>query len=119
MTELSIPGAVVVWVRDGKVSYAAGYGLANRETGTAIDVEATVFRVASVSKFFTALCALRLAEDGKLDLEADVNEYVPVLHVGTAALGRVTPSSLIVHTGGFDERLLGYLTFYEGPLFVK
>ena len=110
LKELGIPGAVIVWVRDGAVRHATGYGMANRATAAPVDYEQTVFRLASVSKLFTALCALQLAETGKLDLDTDVNRYLQGMHVGSEEFGPVTPSRLLVHTGGVDERLLGYLT---------
>lgn len=69
-------GYAVGLVRDGKVVFAKGYGLADREKKIAVD-RRTLFRWASVSKTVTAVAAMQLVEQGKLDLDRDVREYVP------------------------------------------
>src|SRR5579884_3030147 len=68
--------AAFVLVKDGKVIFSKGYGYANLEKQTPVNPDRTVFRVASVSKVFTATAVMQLAESGKLDLNRDVNLYL-------------------------------------------
>lgn len=70
------PGCAVSVVRDGEVVHTHGYGMASLEHGVPITTR-TAFDVASMSKQFTALAAALLAEDGRLDLDADVLTYLP------------------------------------------
>jgi CubicO group peptidase (beta-lactamase class C family) len=106
MERLSIPGAAMVVVRDGKVFFLKGYGFADREKDVTVDPAKTLFRIGSVSKPLTALAALQQVERGKLELDADINTYLdfPVPQKdGTA----VTLASLLTHTSGFEERRIG------------
>jgi len=70
------PGCSLGIVRDGHLIYERGYGMANLEHGIPIDA-ATVFRIASVSKQFTAMSALLLEQDGALSLDDDIRNYLP------------------------------------------
>ena len=72
------PGCAVAVMRDGRVIYTRGYGMANLDHDIVI-TPSTVFHVASVSKQFTAAAILLLAQDGKLSLDDDVRKYVPEL----------------------------------------
>jgi CubicO group peptidase (beta-lactamase class C family) len=70
------PGAAVLVMEKDRILFDRGYGLADLETGTAIDGN-TFFNIASVSKQFTAVAVLQLAEKGLLDPEAPVPDYFP------------------------------------------
>ena len=70
------PGAAVLVMEKDRILFDKGYGLADLETGTAIDGN-TFFNIASVSKQFTAVAVLQLAEKGLLDPEAPVTDYFP------------------------------------------
>jgi CubicO group peptidase (beta-lactamase class C family) len=72
------PGCALAVVRNGALAYARGYGSANLEQGLPI-TRHTVFDIGSVSKQFTALSIVLLAQDGKLSLDDDVRRYVPEL----------------------------------------
>ena len=76
MAERHIPGAVLIVVQDGKVLLSKGYGFANREKRIPMGPETTVVRIGSVSKLFIATAVMQLAEQGQLDLHADVNRYL-------------------------------------------
>ncbi len=108
MKEFSVPGAAVAVVRDGRVEHLAGYGCANLERSVPVDPQVTVFHVASVSKPFVALAALRLAERRKVDLHADVNRYLRGMQVPTGWNRPVTLHDLLTHTAGFEESIVGY-----------
>lgn len=91
-------GAVLV-ARDGEVLLDKGYGLANREWAVPNDGE-TKFRLASVSKQFTAAAVLLLSERGAVDIDAPVKTYLPD---APAAWDRVTVRHLLTHTSGVPD----------------
>jgi CubicO group peptidase (beta-lactamase class C family) len=70
------PGCSLGIVRDGRLIYERGYGMANLEHHIPITPD-TVFRIASVSKQFTAMSLLLLAQDGALSLDDDIRDYLP------------------------------------------
>src|SRR5690606_14459078 len=72
-----IAGAVVVVVGGGDVVLAKGYGYSDLEARTPVDPDTTLFRPGSVSKLFTWTAVMQLVEQGRIDLDADVNEYLP------------------------------------------
>ena len=71
-------GLAVGILLDGELAYARGFGVRDLETATPIDGD-TVFRIASMTKSFTALSILKLRDEGKLSLDAPVAEYLPEL----------------------------------------
>lgn len=94
------PGCAVGVVRDGKMLYSHGYGLADVEHGVPI-TPATVFHVASMSKQFTAMAIHLLAQDRKLSLDDDVRKYLPELH----DFGKtITIRHLLYHTSGLRDQ---------------
>src|SRR5262245_20274422 len=100
------PGAVAIVVKDGAVVYQRGYGYADPRTGRPVDPETTLIRVASISKLFTATAVMLLVEQGKLDLDADVNGYLVGVQVPPAFGAPVTLRQLLTHTAGFDDSFL-------------
>ena len=71
-----IPGAVVVVVKDGQVVTQRGYGFADVAKGRRVDPSTTLFRPGSISKLFTWTAVMQQVEQGKLNLDADVNQYL-------------------------------------------
>jgi CubicO group peptidase (beta-lactamase class C family) len=98
-----IAGAVVVVVKDGKVLTERGYGYADVKTQKPVDPEATLFRPGSVSKLFTWTAVMQLVEQGKLDLDKDVNGYLD-FKIPPKDGKPVTLRNLMTHTPGFEER---------------
>lgn len=92
------PGAAVMVIEDGEVVHRAGYGYANLEERTPIDAD-TAFRLASVSKQFTAMAVMLLAEEGRLAFDDPVSRYLPQL----SPYSGVTVRHLMTHTGGLPE----------------
>lgn len=103
-----IPGAAVSVVRGGEVLVAKGYGQADVEAEEPVVADETLFRIASTSKLFTATAVMHLVEEGKLDLNEDVNVYVDDVEVPDTYPGRpVTLRHLLTHTAGFEESFTG------------
>lgn len=72
-----IPGLAASIVKDGQVVWKAAYGMANIENNTPVTLE-TEFTLASISKLFTATACAQLWEDGLLDLDENINSYLPI-----------------------------------------
>lgn len=126
-------GLAVGLLRDGKIAFVGGYGWEDREAKIPVTRE-TRFRWASISKPITAVATMRLAEQGKLDLNADVRELVPEFPDPGAV---ITARDLLCHQGGivhyangkvvrtkqnydaprpFQNVILALDTFKESPL---
>src|SRR5262245_6005005 len=103
MEKQQIPGAVFVFVKDGKVFFSKGYGFANLERQQRVSPEQTLFRIGSISKVFTATAVVQLADRGSINLDTDVNRYLTRLKVPATYPQPVTAAQLITHTAGFDE----------------
>lgn len=106
MDALKVPGAAVVVVRGSEVLLSRGYGQADTDRKAPVDAD-TVFRAGSVSKLFTATAVMQLVEQGRLDLQADVNNYLQSFQLETQFPGPVTVADLLLHTAGYDEESLG------------
>ncbi len=107
MAERHVPGAVFVLVKDGRLTIAKGFGYADRERELPVVPDKTAFRVASVSKLFTATAVMQLHERGRLKLDEDVNHYLKAFQLPEPFATPVTLANLLTHTGGFDERTIG------------
>lgn len=103
-----IAGAVVAVVKDGQVIFAKGYGYSNLKDKKPVSPENTLFRVGSISKLFTWTAVMQLVQAGKIDLDADVRQYLdfPV----DEHLGKITMRDLMTHTPGFDESIKGLIS---------
>jgi CubicO group peptidase (beta-lactamase class C family) len=102
-----VPGAVVCVVHGGKAPFSKGYGSASLEADIPIDPETTLFRVGSISKLVTATAVMQLVEQRRLDLNADVNQYLKDFQLPRTYKDPVTLAHLLTHTAGFDDRFLG------------
>jgi CubicO group peptidase (beta-lactamase class C family) len=97
-----VAGAVVVVVKDGDILAKKGYGYADVKRRTPVDPDRTLFRPGSVSKLFTWTAVMQLVEQGKLDLDRDVNGYLDITI--PPAFGKpITLRNILTHTGGFEE----------------
>ncbi len=114
----NIAGAVVVIVKDGQVLLQKGYGYADVGARKPVDAETTMFRPGSVSKLFTWTAVMQQVEQGKIDLDHDVNEYLD-FKIPPFQGKPVTMRNLMTHTGGFEEwikNLIGAEPTPEIPL---
>jgi CubicO group peptidase (beta-lactamase class C family) len=98
-----IAGAVVVVVKEGRVLCERGFGYADIETHRMVDPQATLFRPGSISKLFTWTAIMQLAEQGKLNLDADVNAYLD-FKIPPRNGKPITLRNLMTHTSGFEDR---------------
>lgn len=96
----SRPGLAVGVISGGDSIYSGHFGLANLEYGVPVGEE-TIFHVASVSKQVTAFAVLLLAEDGRIELDAEVKQYLPWI---PNLLQPITVSDLIHHTSGLRDQ---------------
>ncbi|MBM3791272.1 MAG: serine hydrolase, partial [Acidobacteria bacterium] len=104
-----MPGGVLVIVQDGAVVLARGFGDAGIEKQTPVDPDRTLFYLASVTKCFTATAVMQQVEQGRLDLERDVNDYLESFKVPSSYPEPVTLRHILTHTAGFDDRNVGYV----------
>jgi CubicO group peptidase (beta-lactamase class C family) len=102
-----IPNAAVAVVSGGEVLYLKGFGQVNLETGHPVDPETTLFRIGSTAKLVTWTAVMQLVEQGLLDLDADVNQYLDFQIPSTVLsqpgeVAPVTLAHLMTHTAGFE-----------------
>lgn len=98
----NIAGAVVSIAKDGKVVFAKGYGYSDVKKKTPVSVDDTLFRPGSISKLFTWTAVMQLEEQGKLDLDRDVNDYLD-FKIPTTYPKAITLRNIMTHTAGFEE----------------
>ncbi|MDO3409394.1 beta-lactamase family protein [Saccharibacillus sp. CPCC 101409] len=101
-------GVVVTVVGNGTALLSKGYGYADIETRAPVDADRTLFRIGSITKTVTAAAVMQLADQGKIDLEQDVQTYMNGLTFADDAGTPVTMADLLTHTSGFD--------YTEGPV---
>lgn len=107
-----VPGAVVVLVKDGQPLVQKGYGLADWDKNIPVDPKKTLFRPGSVSKLFTWTAVMQLVEQGKLDLDADLNQYID-FKIPARNGKALTLRHVLTHTTGLEETARDLLT-YDG-----
>jgi CubicO group peptidase (beta-lactamase class C family) len=98
-----LAGAAVVVVKDGAVLLSKGYGYADLERRTSVDPLQTRFTVGSISKVIIWTAVMQLVEQGRLDLDADVNRYLLRFKLPDTFAAPVTMRHLLTHTAGFEE----------------
>ena len=93
------PGATVLVASNGKVIYQKAFGMANMELNIPMQVD-NVFRIGSITKQFTAIAILQLAEQGKLDLQDEITKYIPDYPTQG---NKITIEHLLTHTSGIRD----------------
>ena len=76
-----IPAVTVSIVKDDKVIFAKGYGWQDYEKRIAVKADTSLFRPGSISKLFTWTAVMQMVEQGKLDLDTDVNNYLKTFQI--------------------------------------
>ncbi len=99
-----VNGISIVVIKDFKIDWAKGYGLADSLSGKQVNT-ATLFQVGSISKAINGLAVLSLVQDGKLDLDKDINEYLKSWKFPYDSLSngkKITLANLLSHTAGLS-----------------
>lgn len=109
-----VAGATVSVVHRGEMIFAKGYGYADVEAGRQVEADKTLFRPGSISKTFTWTAAMQLVEQGKLDLDTDVNVYLDDVVIPDTFPEAITMAHLMTHRPGFEDTSLGHL-FADDP----
>jgi CubicO group peptidase (beta-lactamase class C family) len=110
MAEGHSPSGTFALMKDGQIIFAKGYGWQNVEQRIPVDPNTTLFRPGSISKLFTWISVMQLVEQGKLDLDADINTYLKTFQIKDSYPGQpVTLRHCMTHTPGFEDGALGYL----------
>jgi CubicO group peptidase (beta-lactamase class C family) len=120
MAALHVPGISVALIHDGKVVWAKGYGV-TRLGGPAVTPD-TLFEAGSISKMFTAMAILHLVQEGKLDLDVDVNQYLKSWKIpdnAFTARTKVTLRMLLSHTAGLNRGAFIYPRHAALPTLVQ
>lgn len=130
MAERQIPGLAVAVEIDGKIVWTEGFGFADKEKQINA-CPATQFRVASISKLFTAAAMARLYEQGRLDLDAPIQTYVPSfpdkgytitirqLASHRAGIRRYTDDNEAINTKNYKTVLESLEKFDKDPLMFE
>ena len=114
-----LAGAVVAVVKDGQILTQRGFGYADVEKKTPVDPKTTLFRPGSVSKLITWTAVMQLVEQGKLDLDADVNKYLD-MQIAPRDGKPITLRNIMQHTAGFEEQIKYIITEnLEGPTYIE
>lgn len=103
----NIVGATISIVKDGELFFAKGYGYADLEKRLAVNADRTLFRPGSVSKLFTYTAVMQMVEQGKLDLDAEVNDYLTDFTIPADYPEPIRVHHLLSHTAGFEESEIG------------
>lgn len=107
MAEFLVPGAAVIVVQGSEIMFIEGYGYADQDQQILVDPHNTLFRVGSVSKTFTATAIMQLVEDGMIDLNQNINEYLNDFQIDQFDGSPITSRHLLTHTAGFEIREIG------------
>lgn len=107
MEESGVPGVVVSVVQGDRVLLAKGWGQADRERDIPMDGQRTVVRVASISKTFTATLVAQLEDEGRLDVDAPVDEYLQGIALPERYDSPATLRHLLSHSSGLINNNVG------------
>lgn len=103
MVAARIPGLSIAMIRDGKVAWHRGFGVANAETRAPV-TDDTIFEAASLSKPVFAYAVLKLADRGLIDLDTPLSRYLPEPYIaGDERIDRITARIVLDHTTGFPN----------------
>lgn len=107
MDSFNIAGATIVLLHRDSILHISGYGLADIESNTPVNYNSSIFGVGSVSKTFVATAIMQLNEDGKLELDRDVNSYLKSFQLEYKFNAPITLRHILTHTAGFDVSNIG------------
>jgi CubicO group peptidase (beta-lactamase class C family) len=100
-------GATISVVKDGEPFFSKGYGYADVEAKKKVEANRTLFRIGSVSKLFVWTSVMQLVEQGRLDLDEDINAYLKGFQIPTGFNAPITMAHLMSHSAGFEDHVVG------------
>ncbi len=106
MDKQKIAGATLGITHRGETLLLKGYGFADMERNIKVNPKTSMFRIGSVSKLFTWIAVLQQVEQGRLDLDEDINNYISAFSIPETFEQPITLRSLLSHTPGFEDILL-------------
>ena len=107
LERFNVPGVSIAVIRDFDIHWAKGYGIADVESGAAVNTE-TLFQAASISKPVNAMALLKAAEEGRFSIDEDVNNLLSSWQIPESEHTEsafVTPRMLASHTSGLGDGL--------------
>ncbi|MCB1683290.1 MAG: beta-lactamase family protein, partial [Pseudomonadales bacterium] len=113
-TDYRLAGMTFALVRNGRLVFSKGYGHADLAAAVRVDPARHLFRPGSVSKLVTWTAVMQLVEQGRLDLQADVSQYVPQFEIPNAFGVPLTLTHIMTHTPGLEDGAAGFL-FADEP----
>jgi len=102
MARIALPGFALAVVKDGEVAYAQGYGVTSLDGGAPV-TDQTIFQWAESTMALTAMAVMQLVEEGKLDLDAPVTDYVPYFKLADERYKAITVGQLLAHSSGIPD----------------
>lgn len=103
------PAGTIAIMHNGELLFAKGYGFQDVDKQIPVDPSTTLFRPGSVSKLFTWVAVMQLVEQGKIDLDTDVNTYLTNFQIKDTFEQPITMRHVMTHTAGFEDGAVGYL----------
>ncbi|TDP88927.1 CubicO group peptidase (beta-lactamase class C family) [Halanaerobium saccharolyticum] len=121
--EYKVPGVTISVVQDGEILFKKGYGYSDLENTQRVDADNTLFRPGSVSKLFIWTSIMQLVEQGKVDLNENVNEYLDfeipneiVNKDNTEDIKAITVMNLLNHNAGFEDKIKDLFVLTEADI---
>lgn len=117
-----VPNAVITIVKGDEIVFHKGYGFSDLKAEATVDPETSLFRIGSTSKLFTWVAIMQLVEQGKLDLDTDINEYLDfdipaqIYKSKDVHPKPITLRHLMTHTAGFEDYSDNIFTLQEDEL---
>src|SRR5699024_9045503 len=109
LKQYQVPGATIAVVDADEILFSKGYGYANLDTQTPMDVNKTLHRPGSNTKILVWTAVMQLVETQKLDLYADINTYLDFVISDRVLGGQTSPPitlhHLLTHTAGFEDEI--------------
>jgi CubicO group peptidase (beta-lactamase class C family) len=122
MKETNTPGISVAVIHNSEIVWTKGYGVVDIETQKPVNTN-SIFQAASISKPLTALAVMKLVQDGKLDLDENINSYLKTWKLPEnefTAKNKVTLRNLLSHTAGISVHgFSGYKADADVPTLVQ
>jgi len=109
MKEHKVAGTTIALVQNGELIYSKGFGYSDINLKKLVNAQQTLFRWGSVSKTVTWTAIMQLVEQGKISLDADVNDYLINVKVPDTYAEPIRVRDLLAHTAGFEDLIIGHI----------